>query len=122
MLHGPEPTKSICSGHVMGTVGPFNVPNSSGDSAAVNKHVDLSPVRWGDRTVGKLAVDRNGAMQFSFARTWLEDAEAPPVSWCLPKQEDPSVIRGKGRTRSNRRNACNFLSLRYGQIPPTGSL
>ena len=51
--------------------------------------LDRLTVRWGGRIVGELAVDRSGAMQFAYARPWLEDPEAPPVSVRLPKQQDP---------------------------------
>ena len=57
------------------------------------KMLDRLTVRWGDRIVGELAVDRSGAMQFTYARTWLEDPEAPPVSVRLSKQQDPFADR-----------------------------
>ncbi len=54
-----------------------------------NNMLDRLTVRSGERTVGELAVDRSGAMQFTYAPAWLEDPEAPPVSVRLPKQQDP---------------------------------
>ncbi|QNE07642.1 type II toxin-antitoxin system HipA family toxin (plasmid) [Croceicoccus marinus] len=51
--------------------------------------LDRLTVRWGDRTVGELAVDRSGAMRFAYAAAWIEDRDTPPVSMRLPKQEDP---------------------------------
>ena len=43
-------------------------------------------VRWGSAVVGRLALDRHGAMRFTYDDGWIEDASAPPISFSLPKQ------------------------------------
>ena len=43
-------------------------------------------VWWAGTTVGRLALDRHGAMRFAYGREWIEDASAPPISFSLPKR------------------------------------
>lgn len=49
--------------------------------------IDRLTVRWDERIVGELALDRDGAMQFAYTRDWLDDPNAPQISAALPKQE-----------------------------------
>jgi len=43
---------------------------------------------WSDRRIaGELAIDRGGAMHFSYAADWLADPSARALSHALPKQE-----------------------------------
>lgn len=55
----------------------------------MNEMLDRLVVRWNERTVGELALDRSGAMHFAYAQTWLDDQKAPAVSERLPKQAAP---------------------------------
>ena len=43
-------------------------------------------VWWGREIVGRLALDRHGAMRFTYAGGWVENRSAPPISFSLPKQ------------------------------------
>lgn len=43
-------------------------------------------VWWGGTLAGRLALDRHGAMRFTYHAEWVEDGSAPPVSFSLPKQ------------------------------------
>lgn len=45
---------------------------------------------WLDRRIaGELAIDRGGAMHFTYAPDWLADPAATPLSHALPKQSEP---------------------------------
>ena len=50
-------------------------------------------VWWGRRLVGQLALDRNGALGFSYAPEWLNDEKAQPLSVSLPKRAEPFTRR-----------------------------
>lgn len=50
--------------------------------------VEQIVVRWSDRIVGELSLDRNGAMHFAYGADWLDDADAVPISVSLPKQTE----------------------------------
>lgn len=41
-------------------------------------------VRWSDRIVGELSLDRNGAMHFAYGADWLEDADPAPIPVGFP--------------------------------------
>src|SRR3546814_3149603 len=44
---------------------------------------------WSDqRIAGELAIDRRGAMHFTYAADWLADPMATPLSHALPKQAE----------------------------------
>ena len=43
-------------------------------------------VWWDHEEVGSLALDRHGAMRFTYAAPWLTEDSAPPVSVSLPKR------------------------------------
>src|SRR3546814_4962816 len=46
---------------------------------------------WSDqRIAGELAIDRGGAMHFTYAADWLADPMATPLSHALPKQAERS--------------------------------
>ena len=51
--------------------------------------LDRLAVLWGERLAGELALDRNGAMRFTYARSWLRDPQALPISFLLPLQAEP---------------------------------
>jgi serine/threonine-protein kinase HipA len=45
---------------------------------------------WWDRAVvGTLTVNQHGQMRFAYAPGWLADAARPPISFSLPKQQQP---------------------------------
>lgn len=47
-------------------------------------------VVWSDRHIaGELALDRSGAMHFTYMPDWLADRDAGPLSHALPKQAAP---------------------------------
>ena len=46
-------------------------------------------VWWDGRDVGLLSLDRHGEMRFGYSETWLADETAPPVSFSLPKRQEP---------------------------------
>ena len=46
--------------------------------------LDRLAVMWGKRLAGELALDRNGAMRFAYAQSWLRDPQALPLSCSLP--------------------------------------
>ncbi|MGH1484088.1 MAG: type II toxin-antitoxin system HipA family toxin [Geminicoccales bacterium] len=46
-------------------------------------------VWWDGRDVGLLSLDRHGEMRFAYSETWLADETAPPVSFSLPKRQQP---------------------------------
>ena len=53
-------------------------------------------VWWGDAVVGALAMDRHGAMRFTYEETWLADPSASALSVSLPKRREsfrPSECR-----------------------------
>ncbi len=43
-------------------------------------------VRWGGAQVGRLSLDRHGAIRFAYHRPWIEDESAPAISFSLPKR------------------------------------
>lgn len=43
-------------------------------------------VWWGRTMVGRLGLDRRGAMRFTYDDEWIHDTSAPPVSFSLPKR------------------------------------
>ncbi len=43
-------------------------------------------VWWGSDIVGRLALDRHGAMRFTYDGGWIDSTSAPPISFSLPKQ------------------------------------
>lgn len=43
-------------------------------------------VWWGSDIVGRLALDRHGAMRFTYDGGWIENRSAPPISFSLPKR------------------------------------
>ena len=51
--------------------------------------LDRLAVLWGERLAGELALDRNGAMRFTYAGSWLRDPQARPISYSLPLQAEP---------------------------------
>ena len=51
--------------------------------------LDRLAVLWGERLAGELALDRNGAMRFTYAGSWLRDPQALPISYSLPLQAEP---------------------------------
>ena len=51
--------------------------------------LDRLAVLWGERLAGELALDRNGAMQFAYAQSWLRDPQALPLSFSLPLRAEP---------------------------------
>ena len=51
--------------------------------------LDRLAVLWGERLAGELALDRNGAMRFTYARSWLRDPQALPLSFLLPLRAEP---------------------------------
>lgn len=46
-------------------------------------------VWWDGCVTGSLGIDPNSDMQFVYDRDWLSDAEAPALSFPLPKQSEP---------------------------------
>ncbi len=46
-------------------------------------------VWWDGRDVGLLSLDRHGEMRFAYSEAWLADKAAPPVSFSLPKRQQP---------------------------------
>ena len=50
--------------------------------------IDTLVVWWGDQVAGTLALDRGGAMHFTYARQWLDDPRAAPLSQAMPKQAE----------------------------------
>ena len=46
-------------------------------------------VWWDGQDVGLLSLDRHGEMRFAYSETWLADETAPPVSFSLPKCQQP---------------------------------
>lgn len=46
-------------------------------------------VWWDGVVVGTLQVNQHGQMRFTYAGGWLADASRPPISFSLPKQEQP---------------------------------
>lgn len=46
-------------------------------------------VWWDGAVVGTLHVNQHGEMRFTYAAAWLADAACPPISFSLPKQEQP---------------------------------
>ena len=44
---------------------------------------------WGGKVAGFLYLNDYGDMGFSYAPEWLEDADAPALSFSLPKQVEP---------------------------------
>jgi serine/threonine-protein kinase HipA len=51
--------------------------------------LDRLAALWGERLAGELALDRNGAMRFTYAGSWLRDPQALPISFSLPLQAEP---------------------------------
>lgn len=64
-------------------------------------------VWWGGEIVGRLALDRHGAMRFTYDGVWVENASAPPISFSLPKRQQ----RGLGPPFVRRRVAelCDMV-------------
>lgn len=50
-------------------------------------------VWWGSAVVGRLALDRHGAMRFTYDGGWIEDGSAPPISFSLPKRPESFSAR-----------------------------
>ena len=50
---------------------------------------ETAAVWWGDAVVGALAMDRHGAMRFTYEETWLADPSASALSVSLPKRREP---------------------------------
>lgn len=50
-------------------------------------------VWWDGTVVGTLRVNQHGQMRFTYTADWLTDASHPPISFSLPKQEQPFVHR-----------------------------
>ncbi|MXX70272.1 MAG: type II toxin-antitoxin system HipA family toxin [Gemmatimonadetes bacterium] len=50
-------------------------------------------VWWAGTTVGRLALDRHGAMRFTYDGRWIEDESAPPISFSLPKRAESFSAR-----------------------------
>lgn len=46
-------------------------------------------VWWDGAVVGTLQVNQHGQMRFTYAADWLTDPTRPPISFSLPKQEQP---------------------------------
>lgn len=46
-------------------------------------------VWWDGREVGVLSLDRHGEMRFTYDESWLADKAALPVSFSLPKRQQP---------------------------------
>jgi len=46
-------------------------------------------VWWEGAIVGTLQVNKHGQMRFAYAPEWLADASRSPISFSLPKQEQP---------------------------------
>ena len=46
-------------------------------------------VWWDGAIVGTLQVNKHGQMRFTYASEWLADASRGPISFSLPKQEQP---------------------------------
>ena len=46
-------------------------------------------VWWDGRDVGLLSLDRYGEMRFAYSEAWLADETKPPVSFSLPKRQQP---------------------------------
>ena len=46
-------------------------------------------VWWDGREVGVLSLDRHAEMRFTYDKSWLADKAAPPVSFSLPKRQQP---------------------------------
>ncbi len=51
--------------------------------------LDRLAVLWGEHLAGELALDRNGAMRFTYAGSWLRDPQALPISFSLPLRAEP---------------------------------
>ena len=51
--------------------------------------LDRLAILWGERLAGELALDRNGAMRFTYVGSWLRDPQALPISFLLPLQAEP---------------------------------
>lgn len=50
-------------------------------------------VWWAGTTVGRLALDRHGAMRFTYDSGWIEDRSAPPISFSLPRRPESFSTR-----------------------------
>lgn len=50
---------------------------------------DQLSVWWNDKIAGFLRLDKQGDMEFTYAREWLEDVDAPAMSFSLPKRPEP---------------------------------
>jgi serine/threonine-protein kinase HipA len=48
---------------------------------------------WDGRLVGQLTQDKHGELGFAYARTWLDDELAQPLSASLPKRAEPFTRR-----------------------------
>jgi serine/threonine-protein kinase HipA len=48
---------------------------------------------WDGRLVGQLTQDKHGELGFAYARTWLDDDLAQPLSASLPKRAEPFTRR-----------------------------
>ncbi|QMW23223.1 type II toxin-antitoxin system HipA family toxin [Sandaracinobacteroides saxicola] len=48
---------------------------------------------WDGRLVGQLTQDKHGELGFAYARAWLDDEEAQPLSASLPKRAEPFTRR-----------------------------
>jgi serine/threonine-protein kinase HipA len=46
-------------------------------------------VWWDQVVVGTLQINQHGEMRFTYTAKWLADASRPPISFSLPKQEQP---------------------------------
>lgn len=46
-------------------------------------------VWWNGRIAGRLQLDQNGDMQFTYALAWIEDASTSALSHSLPKRAEP---------------------------------
>src|SRR3546814_5375113 len=68
---------------------------------------------WSDqRIAGELAIDRGGAMHFTYAADWLADPMATPLSHALPKQAESF---GEDR-KSTRLKSSHYCASR---MPPS---
>jgi len=50
---------------------------------------DRLAIWWNGRIAGLLRLDSHGDMEFTYARDWLDDADAPTLSFSLPKRVEP---------------------------------
>ena len=48
---------------------------------------------WDRRLVGQLTQDKHGELGFAYARAWLDDEAAQPLSASLPKRAEPFTRR-----------------------------